>query len=194
MNFLAHIYLSNNDKDITIGNFIADNLKGKQYLEFPERIQQGVLLHRKIDSFTDTHPIVKLSKVRLYNNYSHYAGVIVDILYDHFLAKNWTYYSTIPLEVFANNFYNLLNDNFEILPLSIQNMIPFMIRDNWLVSYASIDGISKVLEGMNKRTKNKSKMNLAVNDLQEFYTDFESEFTSFFKELITYTNQTLNDL
>jgi len=194
MNFLAHIYLSNEDPQIKIGNFIADSIRGKDYLKYPQKIQYGVLLHRQIDSFTDSHPIVKKSKQKLYKNYRHYAGVIVDILYDHFLAKNWNQYSNTPLEIYTSNFYDLLEENFELLPSATQHMIPYMIQGNWLVSYASIEGIAKVLEGMNRRTKNRSKMNLAVNELEEFYDEFENEFTLFFEELIEFANHKLKEL
>ena len=118
--------------------------------------------------------------------------MIVDILYDHFLAKNWLSYSEVPLDKYVEQFYDLLEDNFEVLPLPVQKMFPFMIQDNWLLSYASIEGITKVLEGMNRRTKNRSKMNLAVDELQEFYLDFEKEFTSFFNELILFTHEEHN--
>lgn len=194
MNFLAHIYLSGDDDQLKIGNFIADSIRGKKYRDYPEAIQRGILLHRKIDQFTDTHETVKLSKQRLYKNYSHYAGVIVDILYDHFLAKNWDRYSSTPLADYVDHFYDLLEENFEILPLPVQKMYPYMVNNNWLLSYASIDGIGKVLDGMNRRTKNKSKMNLAVGELQEFYHEFEHEFTLFFEELIQYSAAQLKTL
>ncbi|MCH2193106.1 acyl carrier protein phosphodiesterase [Kordia sp.] len=194
MNFLAHIYLSHNDDEIKIGNFIADSVRGKKYKDYPERVQQGILLHRHIDTYTDTHATVRMSTKRLHKNYSHYSGVIVDILYDHFLAKNWKNYSDIPLERYVNDFYHLLEDHFEMLPLHVQRLVPHMIHDNWLLSYASIEGITKVLEGMNRRTQNRSKMNLAVIELQEFYDEFEAEFTSFFDELIEFSKQKLNEL
>ncbi|QHI34946.1 Acyl carrier protein phosphodiesterase [Kordia antarctica] len=194
MNFLAHIYLSHDDDEIKIGNFIADSIRGKKYMEYPPQIQRGILLHRNIDTFTDAHPTVRLSTKRLHANYSHYSGVIVDILYDHFLAKNWKNYSDIPLETYVDDFYHLLEDNYETLPLNVQRLLPHMIQDNWLLSYASIEGITKVLEGMNKRTQNRSRMNLAVVELQEFYDEFEAEFTSFFKELTEFSKQKLNEL
>ncbi|MFD0964005.1 acyl carrier protein phosphodiesterase [Pseudofulvibacter geojedonensis] len=193
MNFLAHIYLSNEENAIKIGNFIADGIRGKQYLNYPKDIQKGILLHRQIDTFTDKHEIVKQSKRRLYKAYGHYASVIVDILYDHFLAKNWMNYSDIPLHIYVNDFYNLLEDNFELLPISVKKMMPYMMQDNWLLSYASIDGITKVLEGMNRRTNNHSRMNLAVTELKEFYNEFENEFTLFFEDLIIFTKKYLSD-
>ncbi|WP_298789915.1 acyl carrier protein phosphodiesterase [uncultured Allomuricauda sp.] len=187
MNFLAHIYLSFDDQEITLGNFFADHIRGNKFKHFPEKIQKGIILHREIDTFTDSHPIAKQSSKRLHKNYSHYSRVIVDIFYDHFLAKNWSVYSQIPLKEYVENFYDLLEDNYDILPLGTQRMMPYMIADNWLYSYANLDGISKVLNGMNRRTKNKSKMNFAILDLEQNYTAFEEEFTNFFEELITFS-------
>jgi acyl carrier protein phosphodiesterase len=191
MNFLAHIYLSGNDNNLKIGNFIADSIRGNKYLNYPKEIQKGIVLHRHIDTFTDKHPIVKLSKKRLHENYGHYSGVIVDIFYDHFLAKNWSDYSKIPLPIYIAQFYELLDNEFHLLPLPVKKMYPYMVQDNWLQSYASIEGITKVLEGMNRRTKNKSKMNLAVNELQHYYLEFEYEFAEFFKELKQFVQQEL---
>ena len=189
MNFLAHIYLSFEDDEITLGNFIADSIRGNKYKHLPQRVQKGIMLHRFIDSYTDAHPIVRMSTKRLHENYSHYSGVIVDIFYDHFLAKNWKTYSTTPLDIFVDNFYDLLEDNYEILPDATKHMMPYMIADNWIFNYSKLDGISRVLNGMNRRTKNKSKMNFAILDLEQHYTEFENEFTSFFEELITYSRQ-----
>ena len=189
MNFLAHIYLSFGDDEITIGNFIADSIRGNKYDQFPERIQKGISLHLDIDTFTDAHAIPKKSSKRLHKNYSHYSRVIVDIFYDHFLAKNWSRYSEIPLDIFVENFYDLLEDNYEVLPPGVKRMMPYMIADNWIYNYSKMEGIAKVLKGMNRRTKNKSKMNFAIIDLEEHYEVFEKEFTAFFEELITFSKQ-----
>ncbi len=189
MNFLAHIYLSFDDDEITIGNFIADSIRGNKYKYLPNRVQKGIKLHRFIDSFTDAHPTVRQSTKRLHENYSHYSGVIVDIFYDHFLAKNWSTYSDVPLAVFVDDFYNLLEDNYTILPENTKRMMPYMISDNWILSYAKLEGISRVLNGVNRRTNNKSKMNFAILDLEQHYYEFEKEFTSFFEELTTYSKQ-----
>lgn len=189
MNFLAHIYLSFGDEEITLGNFFADHIRGNKYKHLPDRIQKGILLHREIDTFTDAHPTARQSSKRLHKNYSHYSRVIVDIYYDHFLAKNWTDYSDVPLDEYVENFYDLLEDNYDILPMATKRMMPYMMADNWLLNYANLTGIDRVLNGMNRRTKNKSRMNFAILDLEEHYTEFENEFTSFFEELITFSNQ-----
>jgi acyl carrier protein phosphodiesterase len=194
MNYLAHIYLSGDNDLVTIGNFIADGIKGKDYKNYSKDIQIGILLHRNIDTYTDAHKTVRLSTKRLHENYGHYSGVIVDILYDHFLAKNWSKYSNVKLDEYVDTFYGSLEDHFEMLPSRIQKMMPYMISDNWLLSYASIEGISKVLEGMNRRTKNRSGMDKAINELELFYTEFESEFSSFFDELIAFSNEKLIEL
>lgn len=189
MNFLAHIYLSFEDDEITIGNFIADSIRGNKFKHLPERIQKGIKLHRFIDSYTDAHPTFRESTKRLHKNYGHYSGIIVDIFYDHFLAKNWDSYSDIPLDIFVDNFYDLLEDNYAILPVGVKRMMPYMIADNWIFNYSKMDGIARVLTGMNRRTKNKSKMNFAILDLEEHYNEFEKEFTSFFEELTVFSKQ-----
>ena len=189
MNFLAHIYLSFGNDEITLGNFIADSIRGNRHKHLPINVQKGIMLHRAIDTFTDAHPTVRKSTRRLHKNYSHYSGVIVDIFYDHFLAKNWEQYSETPLDIFVEQFYDLLEDNYTILPDGVKHMMPYMISDNWIYNYSNLDGISKVLSGMNRRTKNKSKMNFAILDLETHYVDFEKEFSIFFRELISYSKQ-----
>ncbi|MGB5417803.1 ACP phosphodiesterase, partial [Algibacter sp.] len=144
--------------------------------------------------YTDAHKTFRISTKRLHEKYGHYSGIIVDILYDHFLAKNWNKYCDTPLDVYIENFYVSLEANYDILPLRIQKMMPYMLTDNWLLSYASIEGISRVLDGMNRRTKNRSSMNEAVVELEAFYTEFEAEFSDFFDELIASSKQKLTEL
>jgi acyl carrier protein phosphodiesterase len=191
MNFLAHIYLSGNNDLIKIGNFMADGIRGNDYLIFPDDVIKGVLLHRQIDTFTDSHPIYRKSKHRLHEKYGHYAGVIMDILYDHFLAKNWHNYSEEKLEDYVANFYKSLEDNFEILSEKTKKMMPYMIDQNWLVSYATIAGIEKILFQMDYRTKHRANMQEAIVELQEFYLEFEKEFILFFEELKKYSQEKL---
>lgn len=194
MNFLAHIYLSGNDEGIIIGNFIADSIKGNKYQSYPAPIQRGILLHRAIDSFTDNHPIVRQSTKRLHQHHSHYSGVIVDMFYDHFLAKNWDDYSAEPLESYIASFYKLIKFNYDLLPSRIQRMMPHMITNNWLLSYRSMDGIAGILWQMNQRAKGKARMDTAIVDLEKHYEVFEKEFTQFFDELIDFTQHKLKEI
>ncbi len=194
MNYLAHLYLSDNDKNIQLGNFMADAVKGKMYKNYSKGIQTGIILHRNIDSFTDNDIIVKQSKRRLHSRYRHYKGVIIDIFYDHFLAKNWSNYSSILLYDFSHSFYKTLEANIEILPEKIQYITPFIIKNDWLTNYATIEGIEKVLIGMNRRTSEVSQMHLSINDLKENYNDFENDFKLFFEKLRIFSADKLKEI
>ncbi len=177
-----------------IGNFIADHIRGNNYEGFSKEIQQGIFLHREIDTFTDAHEIVRKSKRRLHKRYRHYDGVIIDIFYDYFLAKNWANYSAIPLDIYTNSIYQLFDDKSEELPVKSQQFIKYMIEYNILYNYQFEDGIERVLNGMNSRTKGKSQMNLAIEDLKQLQNEFEEDFTLFFKDLIDFSNQKLQKI
>mgnify|MGYP006191885725 FL=1 len=173
---------------------MADSIRGNSYENYPEEIKKGILLHRSIDSFTDMHPVYRQSKHRLHEKYGHYSGVIMDIFYDHFLAKNWANYSNKKLEEYADEFYQLLRDNYDLLTAKIQGMMPYMIARNWLVSYASISGLEMILFQMDYRTKNRVAMHESIVELQKFYLEFETEFTQFFMELQEHCQQKLKEL
>lgn len=194
MNFLAHIYLSGNNDFMKIGGFMADGVRGKDYEHFPDDIRKGILLHRAIDTFTDAHAVFRISKHRLHERYGHYSGVIIDVFYDHFLAKNWQDYSDEKLDVFVQNFYQSLEDNFDRLTPKVQNMLPHMERGNWLWNYQFVDGIGTILSQMDRRTKNTSKMGESVQELEQFYKEFEQEFTLFFKELREFVAEKIKTL
>ncbi|MBS1559012.1 MAG: DUF479 domain-containing protein [Bacteroidetes bacterium] len=192
MNFLAHLFLSGSDPNIRVGNFIGDFVKGRHPEEqFGKEIAKGIVLHREIDWFTDRHAIVKKSKDRLRPKYRHYAGVIVDIFYDHFLARNWHRYSDHLLPDFAEECYQQIEAHEALLPQEVKFMMPYMTKGNWLVNYARLEGIQKALSGMARRTKFISKMEESVDDLKNEYADFEEEFFLFFPDLQTMCRQFL---
>jgi acyl carrier protein phosphodiesterase len=194
MNFLAHLSLSGDHPKIMVGNFIGDFVKGKNFDEhFESSIAKGIELHRMIDVFTDTHATVQSSKNRLRAKYRHYAGVIVDIFYDHFLARNWSLYHTSSLAAFAQRAYQTLDDHNTVLPEDVLRMLPYMKKDNWLVNYGSLYGIEQSLNGLARRTRYVSKMEQATDDLKEFYTEFDMEFQSFFRELKSYAETFLGN-
>lgn len=194
MNFLAHLFLSGENDDIRIGNFIADSVKGSNLSKFPTTVQTGILLHRKIDHYTDNHPVVMKSKLRLRPQFHKYSPVIVDVFYDHFLAKNWNNYASQPLMEFTANAYKLLSNNFDLLPGRTQMMMPYMIKDNWLLHYREIEGIRRALTGMARRSKFESKMELATISLEKDYKQFQEEFETFFPELKTNAEQWIEEL
>ena len=164
-----------------IGNFIADHIKGNKFTHLDPKIQQGIKLHRQIDTYTDTHEITRISKRRLHKRYGLFAGIVIDIFYDHYLAKNWNDYSAIPLKIYVNS------------EKTIQ-MIPYMVKYNWLYNYKYKEGIKSVLEGMNKRTNNKGQIDLAINDLRILDQDFEKDFKSFFDDLKIFSHQKIKEL
>ncbi len=187
MNFLAHIYLSGKDEDLTLGNFIADMVKGRQIEKYSSGIVKGIKLHRKIDEYTDKHPYVSKSKDRIRDKYRHYSGVIVDMFYDHFLARNWMDYSGEPLDLYVQGAYNILLRNYNLLPSKAKFILPVMIGSNWLVNYADLKSLQRHMEGMSRRTPFESGMEHAVADLKIHYRDFYQDFTDFFPELISFS-------
>ena len=187
MNFLAHLYLSGDNPKIQVGNFIGDFVKGRSGMDqYETGIVKGIELHRAIDEFTDNHPIVYESKLRLRPKYRHYSSVIVDMFYDHFLASNWNDYHEELLPDFADKAYGLIQEHLPILPRQVKYMLPYMIRGNWLVNYARLEGINRALYGMSQRTSFESKMDEAVEDLKGNYDQFKEEFTNFFPEIEKY--------
>jgi acyl carrier protein phosphodiesterase len=191
VNYLAHAYLSGNDEGILIGNFIADAVKGKGMNDYSDGIRRGVILHRFIDEYTDNHPLHKASRGKLHKRYGHYSGVLIDIYYDHFLAKNWLSYSDVPLAEFTNWLYSNLENNMSILPERINYMLKYMIPQNWLLNYAHLEGIGKVLKGMASRAKFNSHMEHGVEELELYYDEFEKEFSDFFPQLEDFVKQKL---
>jgi len=194
MNFLSHLYLAGNSDGLIIGNFIADSVKGSDFNSFSEEIQQGILLHRKIDTFTDAHPVVEQSKQRLREKYRKYAGVIVDIYYDHYLAIDWNTYSPVSLEVFTESIYTLVQNNQAILPVKSVQFTRYMLEHNILYGYSKLEGIERVLKGMARRTTFESNMEHAIHDLREHFSLFENEFKQFFPELQQYVAEEIKGI
>lgn len=194
MNYLAHTFLSGNDDELLIGNFIADGVRGKQAQAFSPGIIRGITLHRAIDAFTDTHPVVAETKNRLRTKYKKYAPVIADMYYDHFLASRFELYADVPLEIYTSEVYKLITSYQAILPARVQHLFAHMKQHNWLLSYAQLNGIGQALTGMSQRTTFNSGMETAVYELQENYTLYEQEFALFFPELVTYSEAYRNTL
>ena len=173
---------------------MGDFVKGNQYKDYEELVAKGVVLHREIDRYTDTHAIVGQSKDRLREKYRHYSGVIVDMFYDHFLSKNFHDYHTTPLGTFVQEHYDNLMAFLPQMPERAQNMLPYMVSGNWLEGYGKIEGIHRALSGMSRRTRFDSRMNEAVQELVEQYAAFESEFRAFFPELTSHISKFRQDL
>ena len=194
MNFLAHLYLSGNEPQRMVGNFIGDFVRGRDLVaQFGAGIAEGIELHRAIDEFTDKHPIVKQSKDRLRPTYRHYAPVIVDVFYDHYLASLWSSYHKTPLPEYAAAAYDLIEGHHTIVPTQVKNMMPYMMKGNWLLNYASVEGIHRALTGLSRRTTHVSHMEHASGDLQTHYSEFRQEFEEFFPDLKRYCDRWISE-
>ncbi|WP_372754262.1 ACP phosphodiesterase [Labilibaculum sp.] len=189
MNFLAHQYLSGESEKIRIGNFIGDYIKGRNYEKYHPEIQKGILLHRNIDHFTDRHPMVIKSSKRLKKGYQKYSGVVVDVLYDHFLAKNWHLYHTQAIGTFVNKSHEILIRNYLLLPKKVKLFLPFMIQSRRMESYSKIEGIQAALAIMSRHTSLPDQTDFAISTLHNEYDAFEEEFTYFMKDLIDYVDK-----
>lgn len=192
MNFLAHIYLSGNSDEISIGNFIGDYVKGRDYNHYPDLIRKGILLHRSIDDFTDHHPVVRRSKSFLYEKYRRYSGVIVDVFYDHFLTVEWDNFSQQPLLDYVSHFYKNLLVHRVFLPQAIKNFLPSCMVESWIETYGTLDGIKKVFRKMSRRTSLPKNSWQSVRELKRNYSAFREDFVEFFPLLINFVDEEHN--
>ncbi len=194
MNYLAHIYLSGDNTSLMLGNFMADGIKGTQWKSFDSEIKKGIELHRAIDYFTDTHEIVKISKNRIWSKYRHYNAVVIDIFYDHFLAKFWTDYHSEELDRFTKTTYQTLQHNVEVLPARTKLFLHHMVKNDLLYNYQHISGIDKVMKGMARRASFDSGMEQAAQDLELYYDEFISDFKTFFPLLEQFVKSKIIEL
>ncbi|MBD1396233.1 DUF479 domain-containing protein [Pontibacter sp. JH31] len=191
MNYLAHTFLSGNDEELLIGNFIADAVKGKQAERYAPGIARGIKLHRLIDTYTDTHPVVAETKARLRPLYRKYAPVVADLYFDHFLASRFDEFSSEPLAEYTNRVYTLISGHFDVLPERVQYFFPYMMKQNWLLSYAEVSGIGQALGGLSRRTSFESGMDTAGEELLNNYSMYNRDFSIFFPELMAYVDETI---
>lgn len=194
MNFLAHAFLSGDDPELLIGNFVADSIKGKMLADYPQRIRDGVFLHRAIDSFTDNHAVVRESIEFLRPVFSKFSGVVLDIYFDHFLARNWSQWSEKELSEYVLWVYKILIRRYLALPPRSKRILPFMMAQNWLVGYANFRDLERVFRGMSRRSNFYSGMELAVIFLEENHARIETSFNAYFPDLIRYSNEMIGQI
>lgn len=183
MNFLAHFFLCADHAALTTGNFLGDFVKGKKYTQYPAPVAKGILMHREIDAFTDKHPSFLASKLHLAPVYGHYAGVVVDMFYDHLLARHWSEYSTQPLEQFISQVYRQLQAQQHLFPAPAARVYHYMVQHNWLQGYTQIAGIQWALEGIARRSAYAPDMSRAAEHFQQHCVALHKEFQVFFPQL-----------
>lgn len=183
MNFLAHIYLSGIHPETIVGNFIGDGVKGKQALEYSENIQRGILLHRFIDQYTDQHKLTAEARKIIRPHFRKYAGVVLDVYFDHFLGVNWSAHHHEELEEFVPRVHKVLNGFEDQMPEKTQRFFHYMKMYNWLVNYRELEPLSRVFMGMARRTPFESNMENAVPVLKMHYNEIHMVFDAFFPDL-----------
>ena len=188
MNFLAHLFLSCNNDQLMVGNFIADSISNRDIPHLPKGIQDGIVLHRKIDSYTDAHPKVREGNKLLHAKHRKYAPVLIDIYFDFFLSRHWNNYSEVSQQDFCNKAYEVLQTNLTFMPAGLKRNLPLMIADNWLMNYGTKEGIAFTFERMSRRVSVPGLVKGAADTLFEFETEMETIFLSFFPDVLKYVS------
>jgi acyl carrier protein phosphodiesterase len=187
MNHLAHFLLSANDDELRLGNLLGDVVKGRvERYDHPgttTRMRAGIRLHRTIDSFSDSHAVVRRSKQRIADRYGRLSGVIVDVYYDHVLAREWTAHGEGALPAFAGDVYRTLRANLFRLPAEVHPLVHAMTRGDWLAGYADIDNVAWALRGMARRARVAAGIGTAAEELARDYEAVAADFAEFFPQL-----------
>lgn len=186
MNYLAHLYLSDQTSDGLAGSLLGDFVSGNIAGKFNERVEHEILLHRRIDLFTDTNEIVKRSKARISANLKRFAGVLIDVFYDHFLAVDFERYSAVPLKVFTEKAYRALEEHGALFPDAFRQRIPAIIETDLLGSYRSLDGIHVALQRISSRIKRENSLPEGIFDLENSYRELNADFDEYFPQLIAF--------
>lgn len=189
MNYLVHLYLSDPTPECRLGNLMGDFVKGRLENGWTPEILRGVRQHRRIDSFANRSTAFRRSKSRIRDSFGLCKGILIDVFYDHFLAKNWDRYSTVPLGAFALSAYRLLEANREILPPGLQQVAPRMIAHNWLVSYREARTIAVVLERISGRLRRPNPLAQGIHELHREYAGLEADCDLFLREAREFLRQ-----
>lgn len=183
MNFLAHAYLSFGQPGLLVGNMISDFVKGKQQYDYPPAIREGIVLHRQIDQFTDEHPVTREAKAFFRPVYRLYSGAFIDVVYDHFLAADPNEFTDESLAGFAQQTYTTLQEHYAYLPMEFAGMLPYMRTHNWLYNYRTIEGISKSMAGLVRRSTYLNDSAPGVVILQNNYEALRSLYQVFWADV-----------
>ena len=186
MNYLAHLFLSSESPEALVGAMLGDFVKGSMKDSYPKVIRRGIELHRSIDSFTDAHEIVRDSKRLFGVERRRFAGILLDIFFDHYLAKNWRQYSSIDLSNFTTQAYQGLQLKSEWLTPDLAKVVPMMSREDWLGNYQRIDWVEYTLTRLAKRVRRGEVIATGIEELHQNYEEFEKSFAGFFPELIAF--------
>jgi acyl carrier protein phosphodiesterase len=187
MNYLVHFLLAGDDDELRLGSVLGDFVKGRverfEHEGVTERVRTGIQLHRAIDAFSDRHPAVIRSKRILSPEYGRLSGVIVDVFYDHVLARRWAEHHPSPLPVYTQAVYRTLRGNLHRIPRTLHPLIDAMSRGDWLRGYADQRGIDRALQGMARRRPVAAGIGTAGRLLSDHVDRFSADFDEFLPDL-----------
>ena len=187
MNYLAHSYLAAGSDEFLLGSFLGDFVKGNAKDRYVKAIEQGIVFHRKVDTFADQHVLTADCRSLFSPGQRRFAGIIVDICFDHFLSRYWDTYAPVELDEFAEHVYTVMQTHSRILPPRLQAVLPRMRRQNWLITYGTLEGVRITLERISKRISQKNPLNDSIEEVVDNYDDLENNFLAFFPDLIEFT-------
>ncbi len=194
MNFLAHAYLSFNDPEILVGNMISDFVKGKKQYDYPARIRDGIILHRAIDGFTDSHPATTRAKKVFKEHYRLYSAVFTDVVYDHFLATDKNIFTVSTLQYFSESVYKTLTYHEKYLPQTFARMFPYMKSQDWLFNYSTLDGIQHSFNGIARRARYFDSSEVAFKLFLTEYEELKQCYHSFIADVTAFARNAVPDL
>jgi acyl carrier protein phosphodiesterase len=187
MNYLAHILLARQSDDAMVGALLGDFCKPWEAGGYENDIAREIFIHRKVDAFTDSHPVILQAKSLFRQTTRRYAGISLDVFYDHVLAEHWDSYCDIPLEPFVHRFYRALLARREKLPLSLAGQVERMVSHDWLGSYRNFDSVRTAIWRIAGRlSRNGAFLKDSVEDLDAHYGALSDGFHAFFPDLIRF--------
>jgi acyl carrier protein phosphodiesterase len=183
MNWLAHLQLSEPSAAFRLGNVLPDLAAARELTGLPAEMLRGVQCHHRIDAFTDAHPRFRGSVARLSPAHRRFGGIIVDVLYDHFLTVRWNDYSAVPLRACVDEFYASFDQHREQVPMSVWPVLERMREQDWLRSYGDLAGVRLALWRIGRRLRQPRDLGECVPELEQDYAGFGSDFDVFFPQL-----------
>lgn len=189
MNYLAHLFLAEENDDAKLGALLGDFIKGTIINKYSEKTRREIQIHRKIDFYTDNHPIVKDAKKLLSVEKRKYGNILLDVFYDHMLAQKWQDYSKISLENYTQQIYSILLSNMDVLPDKLRDIVPIMIDQNWLTSYREFRGFEMAIARISRRLRQENILMECIVDIKTNYSSVALSFDRFFPQLMDYIEQ-----
>jgi len=186
LNYLAHLFFSDPSDDALLGSLLGDFVKGNPAGRFPPAVVDAILFHRKIDSYSDCHLITRRSRDRISPLRRRFAGIIVDVCYDHFLCRHWRDFSPVDLKSFVGRVYSVLDKNRANLPERLRQILPHMIAEDWLGSYIQLEGVGDALDRIAGRLSRGGAFKGAVAEIEANYEVLEIDFLAFFPDLVAF--------